>query len=290
MSQPDQIQRFLFDNTDVRGVLTGLRGSYQQVVTRQPYPPVLRRLLGEMLAAATLLSSTLKFDGRLSLLARSEGRVSMLMAECTQNQNLRGVARWEGELGDDETLLTLLEKGQLVITLEPTNGKRYQGIVPLSHPQLSQCLEDYFLQSEQLATRILLAADGARAAGLLLQAMPSSAADERFAENWSRISHLGSTLTPQELLELDNDVLLYRLFHEEQVRTFKEESLRFFCDCSRERSLAALRTLGSKELAALLEEQGAIEMDCQFCNEHYRYGQDDFDALFNGDSDASSPH
>ncbi|OMH38963.1 Hsp33 family molecular chaperone HslO [Motiliproteus sp. MSK22-1] len=271
MSNSDQIQRFLFEDTDQRGVLVGLESCYQEVLSRHPYPVKVASLLGEMLAAIGLLSSTLKFEGRLSLLARGDGPVSMLMAECNHRRDLRAIARWQDPIADDAGLPTLLGNGQLAITIEPDRGNRYQGIVPLEKPQLAQCLEEYFMQSEQLATRITLAADTEKAAGLLLQALPSDKDSQIVEENWDRITHLGSTLTSQELLTLDNSELLHRLYHQEDVRVFDAEELRFDCDCSRERSLTALKTLQSDELEEMLEKEGSITMDCQFCNNQYRF-------------------
>ncbi len=290
MSNSDQIQRFLFDSTDVRGVLVGLEKSYQEVLSRHEYPIKIKSLLGEMMAAVGLLSSTLKFDGRLSLLARGEGPVSMLMAECNHQKDLRAVARWQGELSEDAGINDLLGQGQLAITIEPEKGQRYQGIVPLQKASLAQCLEDYFLQSEQLATRITLAADGERGAGMLLQALPSSEGTnvEDAQEVWDRITHLGATLSSQELLLLSNEELLHRLYHEENVRLFDGEGLQFSCDCSRERSLKALQTLAADELDEMLESQGSITMDCQFCNSCYKFDRTSI-AEIKGVSGAVSP-
>ncbi|MCW8887132.1 MAG: Hsp33 family molecular chaperone HslO [Motiliproteus sp.] len=274
MSNCDQIQRFIFDNTDVRGVLVGLEESYQEVLATQAYPIKIASLLGEMLAAVGLLSSTLKFEGRLSLLARGSGPITTLMAESNHQRDLRAIARWEGGIPEEEGLASILGQGQLAITIEPDKGNRYQGIVPLQQSTLAGCLEDYFQQSEQLETRITLAADGSRAAGMLLQVLPASeqsADKDSEIENWNRIAHLGSTLSSRELLQLENSELLHRLYHEEQVRMFEEEPLRFGCDCSRERSLQILKTMNSSDLEEMLETEGSINMDCQFCNTRYSF-------------------
>jgi molecular chaperone Hsp33 len=158
MSSPDSIQRILFDEVDVRGVVTGLGDSYQAVLQRNDYPEVIQTLLGEMLAAVTLLSSTLKFEGRLSLQAQGEGSVRLLMAECSYNAQVRAIARVDGELPDTTDFSKLLEQGRLALTLEPAQGQRYQGVVPLEESSLAGCLEAYFRQSEQLPTRLYLAA------------------------------------------------------------------------------------------------------------------------------------
>lgn len=291
MSNPDQIQRFIFENADLRGVLVGLEHSYHEALARHDYPPAVQSLLGEMLAAVGLLSSTLKFEGRLSLQAVGDGPVRLVMAECNHQRDLRGIARWNDELADEQGMQQLLGKGQLAITIEPDQGKRYQGIVPMDSEQLAQCLEQYFEQSEQLATRIQLSADDQRAAGFMLQALPGNKSTGD--EDWQRITLLGETLSNDELLGLDNEPLLFRLFHEEQVRLYPPERLRFNCDCSRSRSLSALLTVPRQELDAIIAEQGVVEMGCQFCNEQYRFDAVDIGALFaggNAEEQGARPH
>ncbi len=271
MSNSDQIQRFIFEETDLRGVLVGLEQSYAEILSRHPYPPRIACLLGEMQAAVALLSSTLKFEGRISLLARGDGAVTLLMAESNHQRDLRAIARWQDPVPDSLDLRQQLGKGQLAITIEPDKGNRYQGVVPLEQATLAGCLEDYFRQSEQLDTRIMLAADTERAAGMLLQALPGDRGGDDAEEDWDRITHLGSTLSSEELLTLDNEELLHRLYHEEAVRLFDPEDLRFACDCSRERSLRALKSLPAEELQEMLENEEEIAVDCQFCSRKYRF-------------------
>ncbi|WP_417534818.1 Hsp33 family molecular chaperone HslO [Marinobacterium stanieri] len=278
MSNPDQIQRILFEQIDVRGVVAGLDASYQEVLARHDYPPVLQRLLGEMLAAVSLLSITLKFEGRLLLQAQGEGNVSLLMAECNHHQHLRAIARYESEVDESLAFNELLEKGRIALTIEPEQGQRYQGVVPLEEDTLAGCLQAYFEQSEQLGTSIQLTADGTRAAGLMLQVLP---AEETGDEDWSRVSMLASTLSDDELLNLDNEALLFRLFHEETCRLYEPQPLVFQCDCSRERSAEALKFMTEDELLAILEEQdGLIDVGCQFCNQQYHFDETDIRALF----------
>jgi molecular chaperone Hsp33 len=278
MSNPDQIQRILFEQIDVRGVVAGLETSYQEVLARHDYPPVLQRVLGEMLAAVSLFSSTLKFEGRLLLQAQGEGQVRLLLAECNHHRDLRAIARFEGELADDLTFDQLLENGRIALTIEPEKGHRYQGVVPLQGETLAQCLQAYFEQSEQLDTTIKLAADGERAAGLMLQVMP---AEGRGDEDWNRISTLASTLSDDELLQLDNETLLLRLFHDEVCRLYEPQPLQFRCDCSRERSAEALKLMTEQELLDILQAQnGIIDVGCQFCNRTYNFDETDIRALF----------
>ncbi|MDY6890001.1 MAG: Hsp33 family molecular chaperone HslO [Pseudomonadota bacterium] len=278
MSSPDQIQRILFEQIDVRGVVAGLEASYQAVLARHDYPPVLQRILGEMLAAVSMLSATLKFEGRLLLQAQGEGRVKLLMAECNHHQDLRAIARYDGELEDEPGFARMLQQGRIALTIEPENGHRYQGVVPLEGETLAQCLQAYFERSEQLSTSIQLAADGTRAAGLLLQVLPASG---RGDEDWRRVSALAATLGDEELLGLDNETLLYRLFHEEACHLYPPQPLRFRCDCSRQRSAEALKLMTEQELLQILEEQdGSIDVSCQFCNQTYHFDETDIRALF----------
>ena len=287
MSNSDTIQRILFEDIDVRGVVARLDQSYQDVLSRDNYPPCLQRLLGEMMAAVSLLSSTLKMDGRISLQAQGDGPLRLLMAECNQHHDLRAIARFEGDLADDATLTDLLGNGRFAMTLAPADGQRYQGVVPLTSPTLPGCLEGYFRQSEQLGTQVHLAADGKQAVGLLLQVMPAAQTGE---EDWERVCTLASTVKDEELLELSNEEMLYRLFHQETCRLYEPEAMQFNCDCSRERSAQALKMMTQEELEALAHEHGGIvEMNCHFCNERYTFDTADIKALFSDKATTQMP-
>lgn len=284
MSSADKIQRILFEEADVRGVVVGLQASYGAVMERNTYPLSVQKLLGEMLAAVALLSSTLKFDGRLMLQAQGEGALRLLMAECSHHQQVRGIARIEGELPDRDGFSQLFSQGRLALTIEPANGQRYQGVVPMEQESLAACLEDYFSRSEQLPTRIQLACDGERSAGMLLQVLPASGGE---GEDWNRIAVLADTLTQEELLTLDNESMLYRLFHQEKCCLYKAQNLEFHCDCSRERCERALKLVGREELLAAAGEQGGhISVDCQFCNAIYQFDREDIMALTDDQSPA----
>ncbi|GGX54144.1 Hsp33 family molecular chaperone HslO [Saccharospirillum salsuginis] len=283
MSNPDQTQRFLFDDTPLRGEITGLQQSYRDVLDKHNYPEPVRHLLGQFMAAVALLSDTLKFEGTLSLQVRGAGQVRMLMAECRDHEALRAIAQYTDDFSSSDPLLG---NGQLAITIDPKRGKRYQGIVPIDDDAhtLARALEGYFRQSEQIRTRIWLDADDQRAAGMLVQAMPVSASEGSLEikddDAWDRVTHLADTLTAEELLKLDNETILHRLFHEEKVRLFPERGLRFQCTCSRERCGEAILTLGHEEAKEVVAEEGAIISDCQFCHQQYRFTADDVDVLF----------
>ncbi|GLU36767.1 Hsp33 family molecular chaperone HslO [Pseudomonas sp. NBRC 100443] len=291
MSQIDQSQRFLFDNTDVRGEMVALERSFAEVLAKHPYPQPVAQLLGEMLAAAALLCGTLKFDGLLVLQARSSGAVPLLMVECSSDREVRGLARYDAEaIRDSAGLLDLMPDGVLTMTVDPKNGQRYQGIVPLEGACLADCLSSYFATSEQLPTRFWLGADGRHARGLLLQQLPADRlkdAEVREA-SWQHLTTLADTLNVEELLGLDNETLLHRLYHEEAVRLFEPQPLVFRCSCSRERSANALVSLGKEDAERLLGELGGeITVDCQFCNQRYAFDGSDIAQLFAGGGSAA---
>jgi len=282
----DYTQRFIFDDSDTRGELVALERSYAEVLAKHPYPEPVAQLLGELMAAASLLVGTLKFDGLLILQARSEGPIPLLMIECSSEREIRGLARYNAEqIAADATLADLMPGGDLTLTVDPTIGQRYQGIVDLDGETLSECFTNYFVMSQQVGTRFKLFADGRRARGMLLQQLPADRLkdEEERAESWQHITALASTLTADELLSLDNETVLHRLYHEEQVRLFDAQNLRFRCSCSRERSGNALVSLGLEDAQALVAERGGeVEIDCQFCNQRYLFDAADIAQLFAG--------
>ncbi len=282
----DGIQRFIFDDTDVRGECVVLEHSYGQVLARHPYPEPVALLLGELLAAAALLVGTLKFEGLLVLQVRSSGAVPLLMVECSSEREIRGIARYEAEqVQPGASLHELLPEGVLAITVEPRDGQRYQGLVALEGEHLADCLTAYFATSEQLPTRFWLQADGQRACGMLLQQLPAQRISdpEQREVRWQHLTLLGDTLTKKELLALPPEILLHRLYHEEPVRLLEPYAVHFHCSCSRERSARALSSLGREDAERLLEEQGGtVTIDCQFCNQRYCFDAADVAQLFSG--------
>ncbi|MDR6234880.1 Hsp33 family molecular chaperone HslO [Pseudomonas oryzihabitans] len=286
MTSHDFTQRFLFDETDVRGELATLDRSYAEVLAKHPYPEPVAQLLGEMLAAAALLCGTLKFEGLLVLQARSSGPIPLLMVECSSEREVRGIARYEEEaISASASLGELMPDGVLALTIDPRHGQRYQGIVPLEGANLAECLSGYFATSEQLPTRFWLNADGRRARGLLLQQLPPARIKDAQArqDSWEHVVTLADTLTAEELLGLDNEVILHRLFHEETVRLFDEQGVAFNCSCSRDRAANALVSMDRLEVETLLDEQqGKIRVDCQFCNEQQVFDAADIAQIFAG--------
>ncbi|QIL90891.1 Hsp33 family molecular chaperone HslO [Microbulbifer harenosus] len=283
----DQLERFIFSRHDIRGQLVTLTKAYREVLEHNQLPAPVQRLLGEFLAAACLLSTTLKFEGILMLQARGEGDVPLLVAECTHHSDVRGLARVaEGaEIPEGATLRELVgNRGALVITVDPQEGERYQGIVPLEKDTLAECLEDYFTQSEQLQTRFWIESSADTVGGVMLQVLPgnNAASEAENADAWETGVHLAATVTAEELHNLPHDQLLVRLFHELEPASLGTANIRFKCSCSPERSARALIAMGPENVYTLLEEQGGeITADCQFCNRTYRFDREKIEALFN---------
>ncbi|MCE5231993.1 MAG: Hsp33 family molecular chaperone HslO [Xanthomonadaceae bacterium] len=279
----DVLHRFLIERAGVRGVLVQLSGVWREVAGRADYPPPLRRLLGEALAASALLTGNIKLRGSLSLELKSQGALRLLFAECSDQGRLRGLARWEGALAEPLDL-GALPQALLAITIGGTEPgqQRYQGLVAVEAAPFAQLLEGYFERSEQMPTRIVLAADGERAAALMLQRLPREGgrAAEVDDDAWARVGHLTATLGEEELLRLPVETLLRRLYHEEGVRLFQARPLTFGCGCSRERVEHVLRALGRDEVeAALAARDGEIEVTCEFCASRYLFDRVDAERL-----------
>ena len=280
----DGTRRFLFEDADIRGEIVHLDSAYREIIAIHQYPLAVSRLLGEFLAAAVLLSTNLKFEGTLILQVRSEGEIPLLMVECDHRLRVRGIARGASQATSDSND-QLLKDGQLAITIDPTHGQRYQGIVPLEQGSLSNSLDGYFKRSEQLNTRVWLTADGHQAAGLLLQQLPAliTTDDDQRAQQWEHVYSLASTVTDCELRQVESEQLLYQLYHEDRVRLFEPSDVSFNCSCSRDRTHKALLTLNPADIEELLEELGSITMDCEFCNQHYQYSRSDLANILEDD-------
>ena len=275
----DTLQRFLFERAPIRGEVAHLDATWRAVLERHQYPPVLRKVLGELMAAGALLAATLKFEGAIILQLHGSGPVKLIVVECTSEQTLRATAKWSGELDAGADLTQLLGEGRFAITLAPGAGQQnYQGVVAIDPAGVAASLEHYMRHSEQLDTRLWLTADDERAAGLLLQKLPERAEPDE--DGWTRATLLADTVTGKELLELPPGKLLRRLFHQEDVRMFEPRPVSFRCSCSSERVGAMLRMLGYAEVRSILEERENIEVTCEFCNRAYHYDSVDAEQLF----------
>ena len=289
MIERDTLHRFLIERTHVRGEWVHLDATWDALRARANYPEAVRSLLGEALAATALLSATIKFSGSLTLQIKGDGSVPMLVTQANVGKarsgeleghgrrTLRGLAHWQGTPSVG-SLESLCGHGHLALTIDPgQGGERYQGIVALHGLRLGEALHDYFDRSEQLPTRMWLAAGEQGVAGLLLQALPGEVTD---VDAWERTVTLADTVTPNELLDLPVEELLYRLYHDEDVRLFEREPVGFHCSCSRERVVGMLRGLGREEIEDILSEKGRVDVDCEFCGAHYGFDAVDVEAIF----------
>ncbi|GAA0205925.1 Hsp33 family molecular chaperone HslO [Kangiella japonica] len=281
----DSIQRFTFSQLPIRGEIVTLETSYQTIVEQHQYPAAQRQLLGQALAANALLAEMIKIDGKVALQLQSQSAVKLLLTECTHKGHLRGLAKIDAEQATEQlNFQQWTQKGQMAITIEPEKGKRYQGVVPLESPELSQCLQDYFVRSEQLPTYIQLFASDSKVFGLFLQVLPGNSQQDVSAEEKSKafahVKALAETLSAEEALELSHQDLLYRLFHQDEVVLYPEKSLQFQCVCSRERNEKALGTIAPKELIEMVQESdGQLELACDFCNKKEVFTEQDIMAL-----------
>ena len=270
-SDHDLLTRFLLPHAGVRGVHVRLHGSWQELLSHASYPPAATRLLGEACAAAAMLTAHVKVEGRLSLQLRADAQLKLLFAECTAAGTVRGIAQLE-DGSDAPADLQRLVNPVLAITIEnpgldPREPLRYQSLVELASGALDEVLEDYFRQSEQLPSRLLLVADGAHACGLMLQKLPGDEGDD---DGWNRAGALFDTLGEAELLATPVPDLLHRLFHEESLQILTQRPIRFGCSCSRERVESMLQSLGEEEATAALAD-GVAEVRCEFCGQEYRF-------------------
>ncbi len=280
----DQIHRFLFDDADIRGEVVNLTSSFQGACEHQDLPAAAQRLLGEFLAATSLLSEILKFSGTITLQARGNGHIPLIMADTTEHRAVRGIAKVSPEASPQDlesgNLAQLIGNGVLTLTMDPTKGQRYQGIVELTGSTLSECLTNYFTQSEQLPTRLWLFSDQKQAGGVLLQAMPQSKKGSS-PEQWHTAEQLSNTLTHEELFQIDHNTLLSRLFGGEfTIRLFEPHQVQFACQCSRERCANTITTLGSNSAHSLVKERKSIDITCEFCGNQYCFDEADVTAIF----------
>jgi molecular chaperone Hsp33 len=300
MSTNDTLQKFIFDNAAVRGEFVEISDTWREIQQRHSYPPAVKTVLGEMVAAAALLSANLKFNGAIIMQIHGDGPVRLLVVECDSELRIRATAKLseDATVSDGASLTELLNatgKGRFVITLDPIDkmpGQQpYQGIVPLDGEDMATVIENYMLRSEQLDTRLWLGADDQVSRGLLLQKLPRhSGKDDQVAqsseaedlETWNRAVMLASTLKQPELLSTDIQTLMNRLFWEETIRVFEPAHPQFHCSCTREKVGNMLKMLGREEVDSALDELGQLAINCDFCGKHYAFDKVDCAQLFVG--------
>ena len=280
--QQDLLHRYTFDQLDVRGELVQIEQAYNEMIADHNYPAPVQALLGELLVATCLLTATLKFEGDIAVQLQGDGPVKYAVINGDHQQNMRGIARLQGEV-TGSTIQELIGNGVMVLTITPTKGERYQGIVPLEHDTLAACLEAYFAQSEQLQTRLWFATDTtqghAKAAGLLLQVLPVN--KEKSITDFTHLEALSNTIKAEELLELDAATVLTRLYHEDNPRVYEPQAIQFKCGCSREKTITALVNIGQQALLDDVIENGEVKISCHYCLKDYIFNEQDVKSIFN---------
>lgn len=286
MSESDLVRRFVLERHPIRGHAVRLSQSWLNLREHQDYPPAVQHLLGEAVGAVVLLAATLKFDGVLTLQLQGKGLVSLLVAQCTHDFKVRAMARHE-PLGGEAGFRSLAGEGQIVVTVEAADrASSYQGVVPITGNSLAESLEAYFHQSEQLPTRVLLAASSGVVAGMLVQRIPGAGGtqvqlDEAALESaWQKADAAMSSLARGQLLEDDVEQRLVDMFGVDEVRVFSGHEVKFECRCSRERVANVLRSLGVEEVRSVIAEQGACTVTCEFCQKPYKFDAIDVEHLF----------
>ena len=286
MSDSDHVRRFVLEQHPIRGHAARLSRAWLELREHQDYPPAVQRILGEAVAASVLLAATLKFDGVLTLQLQGKGLVTLLVAQCTHDFKVRGMARHQPIEGEDPDFRALAGEGQFIVTIEATDrASSYQGVVPITGASLAESLEAYFVQSEQLPTRVALAATPGVLSGMLVQRMPGQGGrkdvDPAALETaWMKADHAMAALTTDDLLADDIERRLVRMFGADEVRMFGAHDVRFECRCSRDRVSAMLRSLGVDEVRSVIAEQGALTVTCEFCQRPYTFDPIDAEQLF----------
>ncbi len=286
----------MFERSPVRGELVEISDAWQQVQSQRSYPQAVSTVLGEMMAAAALLSANLKFNGSIILQIHGDGPVQLLVVECDALLRLRATAKLheETEIAEEASLQQLVNQhgqGRFAMTLDPADKlpgqQAYQGIVSLDGDSVATVIENYMMRSEQLDTRLWLAADEHTSRGLLLQRLPDeggTASSDDDADAWNRAVTLASTVSDEELLNTDIMTLLQRLYWEESVRVFEPRHPSFHCGCSREKVGNMLKMLGKEEVDSAIADLGELEIDCDFCGQQYTFDAVDCAQLFTYDA------
>jgi molecular chaperone Hsp33 len=275
----DVLVRYLFTQRDVRGEIATVSESLQQMLQNHDYPYPVKQLLAELVVATSLLTATLKLDGDIAVQLQGDGPVRFAAVNGTAEQEFRGVVRLQAEIGATG-FRDLIGDGYMLVTITPKQGERYQGVIPLTGNSLTETLEAYFVQSEQLPTRLYLFTDisenQSRAAGLLLQVLPVD--PEKAKQDFSDLVIVTDTITADELLNLPAEQMLHRLYHDEEVELFPTQPIRFVCGCSREKCESAIISLGKTAIEEHIAE-GKLEITCDYCNSTFRFDSDELSSL-----------
>lgn len=277
------IQGFMFPKANIRGQVVHLEKAYQTIIEQHDYPPMIRYLLGEALVSCLLISGSLKLEGDITLQFQGDKTLPLLLAQCDSQLNVRAYAKFAPDLTTEAYAEAFL-KGTMVLTMNPhKHTQAYQSIIPIHSTDMSENLNHYFAQSEQITTSIWCASEEKRVAAMMLQLMPTPDQEMQTQDRenfWQYATQMGQTVSDLELLSLDNETLLYRLYNETEVVLFDSRPARFKCRCTRDKMLEVIKTLGKTDAQQLITERGTIDVTCDFCNSHYGFDAIDVTLLF----------
>ena len=279
MKETDSLQRFMFEHASIRGEIAHLNETYKTIMHQYPYPPMVKRLLGEALISCLLLAGSIKFEGEVSLQFHGDKRLPLLLVQCDHQLQIRAFAKFQDDEDGIDYNGAFLEGKMALIINQHNQTQSYQSVVPIRSASMSENLTHYFAQSEQVATQVWLAVDDGKAAGMLLQLMPGQDTQQR-EQFWEYAVHLGQTISEHELLTLDNPTILHRLYHETELRLYTARHACFQCRCTPEKMKQVLTVLGEKDVQQLLEEKGHVDVRCDFCNKEYVFDPIDVTLLF----------
>ena len=282
MRETDTLQRFLFEHASIRGEIAHLDEVYKTIMHQHPYPPVVRQLVGEALISCLLLAGSIKFEGDVSLQFHGDKRLPLLLVQCDHQLQIRAYAKYQDYQEDSDVIdyASAFLQGKMVLTINQYNQTQaYQSVVPIRSTSMSENMTHYFAQSEQVASQVWLAVNDDTAAGMLLQLMPGQDTQQR-EEFWEYAVQLGQTISEPELLTLDNQTILHRLYHETELRLYTARPVSFHCRCSPEKMKQVLTVLGEKDVQQLLQEKGHVDVRCDFCNQQYIFDAIDVTLLF----------
>lgn len=279
MTETDTLQRFMFEHASIRGEIAHLDETYKTIMGQHPYPPTVKKLLGEALISCVMLAGSIKFDGEISLQFHGDKRLPLLLVQCDNQLHIRAFAKYQNDEADIDYGSAFLEGKMVLIINQYDQTQSYQSVVPILSASMGENLAHYFAQSEQVATQVWLAVNENMAAGMLIQLMPGQNTLQR-EEFWEYAVQLGQTISEHELLTLDNQTILHRLYHETELRLYSARPVQFQCRCNIEKMKQVLTILGEKDILELLQEKGQVEVTCDFCNQKYAFDPIDVTLLF----------
>lgn len=273
-SKADELNRYLFDNLHARGELVQLNDTYQAIIANHNYPEGVQELLGELVAATCLLTATIKFEGEIALQLQGDGPIGYIAVNGNNKQEMRAIAKVT-EPTEAKGLVNLVGRGNMVITIRPAQGEAYQGVVAIEHDTVAECLAHYFEVSEQIPTKLWLYTNSGntQAGGALIQLLPDGEDQDKQQSDFEHLCQLTNTIKSDEIFSLDAQTLLYRLYHQEEVRLFDPQAVSYKCSCSKEKCLSAISQIEPSEIKSILAEQGTVSMTCDYCQTTYAFGE-----------------